>query len=145
MIKLSEHYFKLANSSIISKIDPGAFRKFVSNPGKSLAVGAGILGLAKSGLPDIVGASPGTIKFLSGSAPLLGYNITKMNSTINNMASREQAVINALKNKLITPEQFSNHYLRDVPLMQHSAKYKQLEDVLGRDVMKDYRRSFIIR
>ena len=145
MIKLSEHYFKLANSSIINKIDPGAFRKFVSNPGKSLAVGAGILGLAKSGLPDMVGASPGAIKFLSGSAPLLGYNITKMNSTINNMASREQAVITALKNKLITPEQFSNHYLRDVPIMQHSAKYEQLEDVLGRDVMKDYRRSFIIR
>lgn len=146
MIKLSEHYFKLANASnIINKIDPSSFRKFISNPGKSMAVGAGILGLAKSGLPDMLGASPGTVKFLSGSAPLLGYNVAKINSTIGGLAAREEAVIKALKNKLITPEQFSNHYLRDIPIMQHAAKYKQLEDALGKQVMKDYKRSFIIR
>ena len=144
MIKLSEHYFKLANSSIINKIDPGAFRKFISNPGRGIATGLATLGIAKSGLPELLGGGAGTTKFLSGTAPMLGYHVGKITGVAKGIMQREADVLDAIKNGLITPEQLSVHYLRDVPIFQHANKFKQFENRLGKDVMSKYRDSFIL-
>jgi hypothetical protein len=146
MIKLSEHYFKLANNAnIISKIDPGAFRKFVAQPGRGLVTGLATLGIAKSGLPELLGAGPGTTKFLSGSAPVLGYNVGKVMGAAKGMMQREADVIDAMRKGLITPEQLSIHYLRDVPIFQHANKFKRFESMLGKDVMSKYKDSFILK